>query len=81
MNLTSDADWLPERLTNAHSHTRLVGVEIELAGVAPDMMAELVESLFGGKIIEKTRFEYHIKNTSYGDFKLELDSSYLKESA
>jgi hypothetical protein len=81
VKLNMDKNWLPDRTTNAEGDSRCVGVEVELAGVTPHVMARLIESLYGGEIIEQTRFEFEIKGTCYGDFKLELDSSYMKALA
>ncbi len=58
-----------------------MGIEIELAGVGPEIMSALIQRLFGGRIAEKTRFELEVTATEFGDFNLELDSSYLKALA
>ena len=81
MKLHMDKNWLPARTTTAEGDSRRVGVEIELTGVTPNAMTRLIESLYGGEIIEQTRFEFEVKGTCYGDFKLELDSSYMKALA
>lgn len=74
-------NWLPERRVTAEGEQRRVGVEIELTGVDPGIIASQIENLFGGKLSEKTRFEIDVIDTRFGDFKLELDSSYLKQLA
>ncbi|MFT7288645.1 MAG: hypothetical protein ACI87W_002767, partial [Halieaceae bacterium] len=76
-----DKNRLPDRTTNAEGDSCRVGVEIELPGATPHAMAHLIASLFGGKSIEPARFEFEIKGSCYGDFELELDSSYMKELA
>ena len=73
--------WLPERVTTQDGDRRRVGIEIELAGVDPEIAAGLIEELLGGKRVEKTRFEIDVVDSRFGDFKLELDSSYLKQLA
>jgi hypothetical protein len=75
------ASWLPERLTTAAGENRRVGVEIEIAGVEPRVIADLIVGLYGGSCVEKTRFEIDVIDTRFGDFKLELDSAYLKQLA
>jgi hypothetical protein len=75
------ASWLPERLTTASGENRRVGVEIEFAGVEPGVIAGLIVELYGGSCVEKTRFEIDVIDTRFGDFKLELDSAYLKQLA
>ena len=73
--------WLPERLTTADGESRRVGIEIELAGIDPELVSTALEDLYGGKVVEKTRFEIDVVDTRFGDFKLELDSAYLKQLA
>jgi hypothetical protein len=77
----SKRNWLPERMTTADGEERRVGVEIELAGVEPGIISRLVEDLYGGRREQKTRFEIDVVDTRFGTFRLELDSSYLKELA
>lgn len=75
------SNWLPDRTTTFDGSQRRIGIEIELAGISPDVMSQLIQELFGGRIIEKTRFEFEIIDTDLGDFILELDSAYLKTLA
>lgn len=58
-----------------------MGVEIELSGIMPAAMARIIVELYGGRVVEKTRFEFDVIDTRFGDFRLELDSSYLKQLA
>jgi len=81
VNRESRDDWLPERLTTADGEQRRVGVEIEFAGVDAEAIADLVEELYGGEQKHMTRFEIDVVDTRFGTFRLELDSSYLKELA
>lgn len=81
MTSNDDNNWLPERIKTESGELRRVGVEIELAGVAAAEMAALIQKLFGGRIDEKTRHELVVEGTEFGDFIVELDSSYLKEIA
>jgi hypothetical protein len=81
MNLEAKEDWLPERLTAATGENRRVGVEIEFAGLEASVIADLVADLFGGSRKRKTRFEIDVVDTRFGDFQIELDSSYLKRLA
>ena len=73
--------WLPERKLTENGEIRRVGVEIEFSGVAPEIIARTIVELYGGKAVEQTRFEFDVVDTRFGDFKLELDSSYLKQLA
>jgi hypothetical protein len=81
VNRESRDDWLPERLTTADGEKRRVGVEIEFAGVDSGVIADLVQDLYGGEQNHITRFEIEVADTRFGTFRLELDSSYLKELA
>ena len=71
-------DWLPPTIHTAQGHIRQVGVEIEFAGISPDTVAQCIKALYGGDIHMLTQLEYLIKNSEYGDFRLELDAAYLK---
>jgi len=81
VNRESRDGWLPERLTTADGEQRRVGIEIEFAGVDAEAIADLVEELYGGEQKHMTRFEIDVVDTRFGTFRLELDSSYLKELA
>lgn len=72
---------LPQRTTTADGAERRIGIEIELAGLTPDIMSSVIRELYKGKVEENTRFEYRITDTTLGDFILELDSAYLKSLA
>ena len=58
---------------------RRVGVEIEMAGVALDVMAEAVRDEFGGRISSEGPFVTHVRDTEFGDFEVELDARVLKD--
>jgi len=58
---------------------RRVGVEIEMAGVALDVMAEAVREEFGGWISSEGPFVTHVHDTEFGDFEVELDARVLKD--
>ncbi|TVP89245.1 MAG: amidoligase enzyme [Thioalkalivibrio sp.] len=58
---------------------RRIGVEIEMAGVALDVMAEAVRAEFGGRIEGGGAFVTHVRETEYGDFEVELDASVLRD--
>ena len=72
-------DWLPERLQTPKDETRRVGVEIELAGLRPEEILEVLQEHFDGEIQEHTLFEYTLKDSQLGDFTIELDAAALKE--
>ncbi|MDX1453202.1 MAG: amidoligase family protein, partial [Oleiphilaceae bacterium] len=71
--------WLPQHEQSPRKQMRRVGVEIELAGLEPEVMMEVLQQHFGGKPHEHTLFEYSLQETRFGKFVVELDASYLKE--
>lgn len=82
-------NWLPGRTKTESRDRRRVGIgigigieiEIEFAAVNGQDSAKIIQSLYGGSIREKTRFETEVVDTELGDFLVELDSSALKEIA
>lgn len=70
---------IPPRELRQDGHKRRVGVEIEFAGLTVDVVADIVQRLFGGRIDVTNRFSSEVKSTTHGDFRVELDSLALKE--
>ncbi|GLP96281.1 amidoligase family protein [Paraferrimonas sedimenticola] len=60
---------------------RRIGVELEFAGLGPDVIARVIKRLYGGIIKPQTAFEYQVTDTSFGHFRIELDSEPLQELA
>lgn len=79
----STIESLPSwQLCNAQNDAeRRLGIEIELAGLTPDIMAGIIQALYGGEVVPETALEYRIRDTRFGDFMVELDASYLKQLA
>jgi hypothetical protein len=71
--------WLPPQIHNAKSEERHVGVEIEFAGIPSNIITGCVTESLGGRVVTLTSVEILIKDTSLGEFKLELDAAYLKK--
>jgi hypothetical protein len=69
---------LPTLEKNHQGQERRIGVEIEFAGVDPNIVLAILVELFGGTPKTNHVFDYSIKGSSLGDFILELDSSKLK---
>ena len=65
----------PEPL-NVHGRTRRIGVEIEFAGLPPQQTGELIRDLFGGKLSTVSPHRFHVTDTCWGDFVIELDTQY-----
>lgn len=61
------------------SKERKIGVEVEFSNLSLDKCSKIITELFGGEIIKNSRYDYEVKKTSLGDFKLELDAKLLKK--
>lgn len=70
----------PPRLRAADGKPRRIGIEIEFAGLDVDQAAALVVELYGGTVEPDGRFGRLVKNTRLGEFRVELDSTPLKEA-
>lgn len=64
---------------NPQHEPRRMGVEIELAGLEPQRIAQIIEQILGGQIQWLSPFEIQLSDTELGDIKLELDSQQIKE--
>lgn len=78
MAFLKNGSLVPPLALNPEGIGRRVGVEIELANIEPQVLAECVITCFGGDITLANRIEYLVSDTRYGKFQLELDASYLK---
>jgi hypothetical protein len=68
-------------LRTSGGRERRVGIEIELAGVSPEQMCDAIVAQFGGVIDVVTPLESFVRETQFGDFRIELDAAYLKRLA
>jgi hypothetical protein len=66
-------------MSTERGHERRVGVEIEFAGVSVEAANEIVIDLFGGRAVSKNRFESVVEGTTFGDFRVEVDSKAVSE--
>ncbi|MFN2350122.1 MAG: amidoligase family protein [Thioalkalivibrio sp.] len=69
----------PPETCTADGEERRVGVEMEMAEISLQAMAESVQGLFGGERQVDSPFVQRVQGTRYGEFQLELDSNLLKE--
>lgn len=58
---------------------RLVGFEIEYAGVPLKKAAEIVRTLYGGDIQQHSKAEWTVEDTRFGTFRLEIDAAPVKK--
>lgn len=70
---------IDKRNTNSVGEARTLGIEIEMSDLEPNRIAQIVQDQLGGNINWITPFEIEINDTQFGTFKLELDSSQIKE--
>ncbi|MFP4208191.1 MAG: amidoligase family protein [Wenzhouxiangella sp.] len=69
---------LPQK-TTAGGKPRRVGLELEVAEIHPQAMAEAVTAVLGGTIAHENAFLTRIRGTEFGDFSIELDASLLRD--
>lgn len=69
----------PPSTQNPSGKERCVGYEFEFTGVEIPEAAKMVQRLYGGSVSRVSTYEYHVKETSFGTFKLELDAQLLRE--
>ncbi|NDY95927.1 amidoligase family protein [Wenzhouxiangella limi] len=71
-------DPLPRQTTPA-GDARRIGLELEVAEVRPQAMAEAVTAVVGGSIEHESAFLTRVRATEFGDFNIELDASILRD--
>lgn len=69
----------PPSTQNPTGKERCVGFEFEFTGVEIPGAAGLVQTLYGGSVTRISTYEYHVEETKFGTFKLELDAQLLRE--
>lgn len=57
---------------------RLVGFEIEYAGVPLKRAADIIQSLYGGSVKQHSKAEWSVEDTRFGAFRLEIDAEPVK---
>ncbi len=77
----ASAFLMPPQPCKEDGRERRVGVEMEMSGIELSMIACQINIAFGGRIEEISPFEFVIRGTDLGDFKIELDFVYLKKYA
>ena len=72
---------LPPEKFNQQEKVRSVGLEIEFSGLGIQQSAEIIASLYGGKIQKSHRHHVEVVNSEFGDFRIELDARILRKMA
>lgn len=71
----------PPRSQSAKGEPRRVGLEIELGNLTLEQTLTIVSEAIGGEIVSDSRTEGSVRDTPFGKFKVEVDSTPLKERA
>ena len=69
----------PPILRNARGEVRKAGFELEYAGLSLEAAAVIVRHVFGGRHFAEGASVQRVTGTRFGTFKLEIDSSLLKD--
>lgn len=72
---------LPRIVDTNDGKARRVGLELEFAGIEIEKAAEIIQSLFGGRLQKENRYHYEILDTELGNFRVELDARVLRKMA
>ncbi len=70
---------MPPIMRNSRGDLRRVGVEIEFAGIDPDVASRIVVGIFGGEVRKINEFTSRVTQTDLGDFTVTLDAVLFKE--
>lgn len=81
MSTTSVCFKSPPVTHKKDGNPRRVGFELEFSGLSLEQAADVLKTSLGGTLKKKTIVEWTFHNDALGDFKLELDWSYLKRKA
>jgi hypothetical protein len=70
---------LPPIVRNARGEVRKAGFELEYAGLSLEAAAKIIQHVFGGRHVVQSASVQRVESTRFGTFKLEIDSSLLKD--
>ena len=69
----------PPITTNPAGGERSVGYEFEFTGVEMENVADVISSLYGGKVKKISTYVIEVQKTDFGTFTLELDAQLLRD--
>ena len=69
----------PPLKENDAGEIRKIGFEMEFSGISLPEAAGIVADIFGGTVECENRFLYFVKGARFGDFRVELDATVLKD--
>jgi len=70
---------MPPHRTNHSGRIRRVGYELEYTGISLEDTAKIVRQVVGGHIERESTFVYHIPGYRWGEFRVEIDLTLLKD--
>ncbi len=79
MSKASPAFETPPETKTPEGRLRRVGFELELKGLELPELARLVAREVGGEVEEENPHRYHVVDTEFGDFGVEIDWTLLSE--
>ena len=69
---------MDKSLTFKLKDDRKIGFELEFASLSLNQVATLIQKHFAGQTEKESEYVLHIRDSQFGDFRLEIDSSFLK---
>ncbi len=69
----------PPKLLNYEQKPRKFGWELEFSNLGLEEISSIIIKLYGGKIDKKNRYVYNIEDTSFGTFKVKIDTGILNQ--
>ena len=74
-----ESQWpMPPRTENQEGQPRRLGVELEFSGIPLDRVVDLMRKHLGGEVQTVSPYELFLRDSSLGDFAVELDFAWLK---
>lgn len=70
---------MPPILHNEEGKERTIGLELEFSGLSLDEITMVIQDVFRGDIVRISNYEALVKETRYGDFRVELDARLFRE--
>ncbi len=68
---------LRPNIYNSDGNVRRVGIEIEFAGLRIERITSTLQDLLDGNLRLVSAYEHLLRDTKYGDFRIELDYNFL----
>jgi hypothetical protein len=69
----------PPVIHNQDGHVRTIGLELELSGLRLNEITLAIREVYNGKIERISNYQALVKQTRFGDFRVELDAELFRE--